>query len=419
MTIINLRDEAASGQIAQLREKLAEAEEILQAIRNGSVDALVVSGPQGDQIYTLKGADQIYRVLIESMTEGAVILAEDGTILYGNGRFAEMMQTPIANVTGESASSFFADVEKNRFAGLLKRAWVENVREEARIQPKSGDEMPVLLSMRSLVTDGMKFVSMLVTDLTQQQQLQHELKSYAENLRQQNLELSRRTEQLCRLSAELTQSEQRERRRVAKLLHDHLQQLLVCARFGLETFAQNVAPEQRRPLEEIVAILIESLDASRSLTTQLYPPILLEGGLVKALVWLCSWMKEKHGLGVELTADPHAVLNDENMIVLLFEAIRELLFNVVKHARVNSARVQILCEAPQSVKIVVSDQGPGFDAKKLLEDACLSGDGFGLFSIRERLSLLGGGFEMESVPGQGTVISLTAPLGKGKVFNCV
>ncbi|RJQ57394.1 MAG: PAS domain S-box protein [Desulfobacteraceae bacterium] len=390
MIDIKSPDEKSMDELASLREKLAEAEEVLQAIRNGSVDALVVSGRHGDRTYTLKGADYTYRVLIETMTEGAVILSEEGTVLYCNGRFAEMIQTRSENVIGASMSGFIEPSQKDRFAAILKRASFEGIRNEMRIRPRMGDALPVLFSMRSLATGEVKSLCIVVTDLTQQKKSEQKLKAFAETLQQKNKELSRRAEQLARLSSELTLSEQRERRRFAKILHDHLQQMLVGAKFGLETIVQRVASKHRHPLEQIVGMLKESLDTSRSLTVELCPPILYERGLIPALEWLSRWMKEKHGLDVALDADARAVPEEEGMTVLLFEAVRELLFNVVKHAGVDSARVEMVRKNGEDLKITVSDQGAGFDSKNLWESTDPNSGGFGLFSIRERLSLLGG-----------------------------
>jgi len=399
---------------ATLQDKFAEsgvtpseAEQILEAIREGRIDALVVSGAEGERVYTLKGADHVYRVLIESMTEGAVILSEDGTILYCNGRFAEMVQAPIERVVGGSLHDFVFISEKERLAGLLKQALGENIRVEMQIAHGQQDPLPVLVSMRSLLAGEMKSVCMVVTDMTEQKQAEQKLTTYADKLYQINTELSGRTEQLARLSSELTLSEQRERRRLAKILHDHLQQLLVGSRLGLEILSDSIGPEHRPSVEKITDLLRESLDTTRSLTVELCPPILYEGDLIQALEWLCRWMMAKYGVTVHLQADPQALPEGESLLELLFESVRELLFNSVKHAKVQSARVELIREG-KYLKIVVSDQGAGFDLQ-ILQSNGGQDAGFGLFSIRERLSLLGGRFAVDSAIGKGTTVSLTAP----------
>jgi PAS domain-containing protein len=109
------------GEIDELRIRLQEAEETLRAIRGGEVDALVITGPAGEQVFSLKGADHPYRVIVEEMSEGAVTLSLDGTILYCNGRFAELVKTPLERVIGAPIESFMAGDDKGAFRGLLAR----------------------------------------------------------------------------------------------------------------------------------------------------------------------------------------------------------------------------------------------------------------------------------------------------------
>jgi PAS domain S-box-containing protein len=412
-----IKHNSSQDEILKLRERLAEAEEVLSAIRRGRVDALMVSGPHGDMVYTLEGADYNYRLLIETMTEGAVILNEDGTILYCNSRFAEMVKLSIEYVIGGSMGDFIEAFDKNRFAEILKQAVSKIIREEVRIHSRSGDPIPVLLSLRSISDMEMKSICMVVTDLTPQKITEQKLKDYGDELHKKNIELSIRAEQLSRLSSQLTLSEQLERRRLAKILHDHLQQLLVAAKIGLETISQRTAEDQQKQVREISGLLSESINASRSLTVELCPPILYESGLNQALEWLASLMKEKYRLHVDLELDKMAIPTSENMRILLFESVRELLFNVFKHAGVNSARVEVIREDEEYLKIIVSDQGVGIDLENLGKNSDPTSGGFGLFSMRERLSLLGGRFELTSNLGKGTIVSLTAPCIKEKIYE--
>jgi PAS domain S-box-containing protein len=413
-----VKHDDSEDKIAELREKLAEAEEVLSAIRNGRVDALMVSGSGGEMVYTLKGADYNYRILIETMTEGAIILTKDGLILYCNSRFAEMVKAPIEYVIGGSMSDFIEVFDKKRFAAILRQAVFETIREEVCIYSKNGDPLPVLLSLRPLSYGEMKSICMIVTDLTQQKKSEQKLKDNADELHNKNIELNNRAEQLSRLSSQLTLSEQFERRRLAKILHDHLQQLLVAAKIGVETiFSQRTAEEQPKQVKEIVGLLTESINVSRSFTVELCPPILYESGLSQALEWLSSWMNEKHRFHVDLVIDKTAVPINENMRILLFESVRELLFNVFKHAGVDSARVELIRKDEEYLKVIVSDEGVGFDSTKIGQISNSNSAGFGLFSIRERLSLMGGRFELTSALGKGTIVSLTAQCIKEKRYE--
>jgi len=219
---------------------------------------------------------------------------------------------------------------------------------------------------------------------------------------------------LTRLASELTLAEQRERRRLAQVLHDHLQQLLVGAKFGLDVLGRRVGDDHQASVQEVVGLVDESIKASRSLTVELCPPILHEAGLDAALEWLARWMGEKYGLRVDLETDPRAATDREDVKVLLFQAVRELLFNVVKHARVITARVVMARHDDDSLRIVVGDEGAGFDPAAMWARAAQSVGGFGLFSIRERLALLGGRLEIASAAQKGATVTLIAPLGDPK-----
>jgi signal transduction histidine kinase len=217
-----------------------------------------------------------------------------------------------------------------------------------------------------------------------------------------------RTRQLRAMVSELAHAEQRERRRLAQVLHDHLQQLLVAARAKVALVGRLVAdPEGRQILEDLDGLLDQSIAESRSLTVELSPPVLYEAGLAAALEWLAGQMQTKHGLRVEVDINGRAEHLSEETRVLLFAATRELLFNVVKHAQVDCARLELSGTPGVEVRIVVSDAGAGFDAPD--QEGPVLSSGFGLFSIRERLELIGGRLEIEAAPGQGTRAVLVVP----------
>lgn len=222
-------------------------------------------------------------------------------------------------------------------------------------------------------------------------------------------ELQQRADQLARMASELTLAEQRERRRLAEILHDHLQQLLAGAKFRLDVLSRRMAADRNDAFDQVRGLLDEAIGASRSLTVELSPPILHEGGLAAGLEWLKRWMKEKHDLDVELQLDTQEVAEREDVRILLFQAVRELLFNVVKHARVNHARVELAIRNNEQFCIEVTDHGRGFNPEVAFVPRDMKG-GFGLFSIRERLALLGGRLEIESAEGKGAIFRLTAPI---------
>jgi signal transduction histidine kinase len=158
----------------------------------------------------------------------------------------------------------------------------------------------------------------------------------------------------------------------------------------------------------IEELLAESIDTSRSLAAELSPPILHQGGLAAGFKWLATSMRSRHNLRVDLDIVDDGIAAAEDLKILLFENTRELLFNAVKHARVDSAKVALRQLDGSLIQITVSDNGVGFDysmTKRLGE----IGAGLGIFSIAERLSLIGGSLEIFSAPGRGSRFVMTAP----------
>jgi len=193
------------------------------------------------------------------------------------------------------------------------------------------------------------------------------------------------------------------------IIHDHLQQLLVGAKIRLELLMKRLSTGDQKDMEQIHSLLIESLKTAHSLNAQLSPTILYERGLAAGLEWLAQSMQEIYDIKIEKDIDPEISTKREDVNVLLFESTRELLFNVVKHARSPSACMSMKVDEFDQVRITVSDHGRGFDPDMLWEKFSRD-DHFGLFSVRERLELIGGSLEIESSPGNGSTFTLVAPL---------
>jgi PAS domain S-box-containing protein len=223
--------------------------------------------------------------------------------------------------------------------------------------------------------------------------------------------LEEKTVQLRSLASEIIQAEETERRRIARVLHDQLQQLIAAARYQLESLkAMWDDPSYLEAVGRVDATMAESLKVSRSLTTELSPPVRHGGQLEPVLEWLAVLMKQKHGLVVDVLSEGERTQKSEEIIILLYQSVRELLFNVAKHAGVDAASVSIR-EADRGVTIVVEDSGAGFDTLLLERSPRVSG-GYGIFSIRERLTLHGGCLSIESAPGKGSKFILWVPLAR-------
>ena len=259
----------------------------------------------------------------------------------------------------------------------------------------------------------------IVRDVTEQKRTEEALRQARDELerrvRERTAELQERADQLARLTGELTMAEQRERRRLAQVLHDHLQQLLVGAKYSLDVLSRRVAQPQRDGVAQVESLIDDALAASRSLTMELSPPILHEAGLEAALHWLARWMHDKHRMTVDVEVADEAPCAREDVQVLLFQAVRELLFNVVKHSGVQTARVRMDGDGADRLRVSVRDDGDGFEPEALAQQvASSSAGGFGLFSIRERIALLGGALHIDSKPGSGAEFTLTVPATTAK-----
>jgi signal transduction histidine kinase len=214
-------------------------------------------------------------------------------------------------------------------------------------------------------------------------------------------------------------TEERERRRIAVDLHDNIGQTLALTKIKLESLiGQTSKNGLKKPLLEIGDMIIQSIQQARSLMIDLSPSVLYELGFTEAIYWLCDQIQTKHCLQVVLTNELIIRGIDEEIQLLLFRATRELLLNVVKHARAKQAHVT-LKKSGNNIQITVKDDGIGFDTYGISNVAKLTG-GFGLLSIHERLKYLGGLFEIETEKGLGTCITLLAPRkmkNKGRIIK--
>jgi PAS domain S-box-containing protein len=245
-----------------------------------------------------------------------------------------------------------------------------------------------------------------MVDVTPLKRTQRELRRLNETL---EARVAERTKQVNDLAAALTLAEQRERRRISQLLHDGLQQHLFGTRLQVGFLeSSGLAGDEaaiRAQTERLEGLLDEAVQITRTLAIDLSPPVLENEGLEAALSWLVGHMRELHGLEVDLAVEGPCELPGLERRVLLFHLVRELLFNVVKHAGTGAARVEVTDEG-ERVRICVEDEGAGFDVEPA---ARAPGEGFGLYSVRERLGLFGGTFEVDSQPGRGTCATITIP----------
>lgn len=233
------------------------------------------------------------------------------------------------------------------------------------------------------------------TDITEKKSAEKKLLDYQHQLRS--------------LASELSLAEERERREIATVLHDRIAQPLAVSKMKLAAIRQSVEGDGLSDsVGEVLALMEQAIQHTRSLTREISPPILYESGLEEAVRWLADQFGEQYGVKTEFEGDGgHKPISDDIRVVL-FQAVRELLVNIANHAKAQTARVSVARHGDM-ITVTVQDDGIGFEPDEIGPRRDKEG-GFGLFNIRERLRHLGGRLEIESEPGRGSTFALIGPL---------
>lgn len=237
---------------------------------------------------------------------------------------------------------------------------------------------------------------------------QYQVRGLARDLRQTNEKLGSRTVLLQQLALELTNSEERERRRIARILHDDLQQILVCAKIQSEMLTDSLKGEKAQSAYTLYATLSKAMETSRSLSHELNPSFLYKHDLSGALKKIAVKMGENYGLHIRTAIELESDQITESIKIFVCRSVQELLFNCAKHAESEWVNLEITGHN-NFLTVTVTDHGVGFGPKKLKMHGGREG-GFGLFSIQERAEALGGSFQVESSPHNGSRIYLKVPV---------
>jgi len=390
---------APSRETAGLRARLAEAEETLRAIRAGEVDTLMVTGKQGPQMFTLHGAEHAYRVLIESMNEGALTIAADQMILYANQGFARMVDCPLEQVIGGSLRRFLSVPDRAALGPLLKRGRPAGGKLLLGLQVTGGARLPVQISIRPLARNGFKgvIIGLVVTDLTE----------------------SRRNEELLRaLSHRQVQTQEAERGRVALELHDHITQLLCAVLVRCQTLADKLpagAGPAKAEARRLRALLGQTAGEVERISHDLRPGILEYLGLAAVLRDTSNRFAQRTGVSVRLACVHLTERPAPNIELALYRILEEALKNVEQHARARHVNV-LLTKCGGGVQLVILDDGVGFNARRPPGGRPAKG-GLGLLAMRERAAYMGGELQVKSTPRAGTEIKICIPLPAAPAAN--
>jgi PAS domain S-box-containing protein len=380
-----------SRELAKVRAQLAEAQATLHAIRSGEVDTVVVAGRRGPQVFTLAGAEHAYRVLIESMNEGALTLTDKGTILYANQCFARMVKRPLEQVLGTSFYRLLSAADQAALRKLLKRTAQAGSKIQTVLHAGDGSHMSALISLRPLGRQGghRATIGMVVTDMTE----------------------TRRTEVLLRaLTHRVVQVQEAERGRVALELHDHITQLLCAILVRSQVLVDKLSKRGGTLQKEAVQLremLGQAAEEVERISRNLRPSILDQLGLVAVLRDTSQEFAARTGVAVEVACVTLLARLPADTELTLYRILQEALKNVERYARARHVTV-CLTRMGDCIALAVKDDGIGFDPAR--DPAKRSGkSGLGLLGMRERANMVGGQVTVASVPGHGTTILAQLP----------
>lgn len=336
--------------------------------------------------------DLFYTLFDANPIPTALIRREDQVFLNVNIEFLNYFQLQEDEVIGHDAKELSldlgleADVQDELGTKLKKEGQARNI--EFEIMHRSGKTSIILASIEFLALDQTDTLITTFIDITERVNAE---------------------QQIRKLASELTAAEQAERHRLAQILHDDLQQRMFAIQMQLsflrDAYEKNDLQAFQMDFPQLEEWLAESIQVTRQLSVDLSPPVLHGEGLVEATIWLAAQMQEQYGLNVKIQADSKSPQLDEKVRVLAFYAVRELLFNVVKHSGTLEAMVTFE-NHDDYLSVIVSDDGKGFPIKEIMNSRTI---GHGLESLRHRLNLLGCNMEVQSKLGNGTQVIIEVP----------
>jgi two-component system, chemotaxis family, CheB/CheR fusion protein len=320
----------------------------------------------------------------------ALTRAADGVFLDANDEFLDYFGFERENVIGRTSLeihySWAKESDREKLMARLQRdGYVRNL--EVEYPHSSGENRTLLTSIQPVDIEGVKVLISAFTDITDRVQAEQQVRE---------------------LASQLTMVEQNVRHNLAQVLHDDLQQRLYAIELQMTFLRDSVEKVDKKTLAVEFKNMKQEIDdailLTRHLSVDLSPPILHDEGLKEAFGWLAEQMREQYNLKVKVQAAESFKIPEIEIRVLLFQSVRELLFNVVKHAETSEARVSLEW-MDDSIRIQIADGGKGFDTETLK-----SQQGRGLSTMRHRLNLFDGDLEIQSEPGSGCQITVTAPV---------
>jgi two-component system NarL family sensor kinase len=394
------KEKSAAQQIKRLRTRVQELEETFLAIKRGRVDAVVINGADGDQVFTLQGAEHPYRVLVETMNEGAATLDKDGTVLYGNASFARILGVPLEDVIGTPLQKYFTLQEQLKLRALIGDGLEGESRGEVSLARSDGQRRLVRFSLSPVHDFGIRTICVVATDMTELSGANEALKSSEDTLRN--------------LSGRLLRLQDEERRRISRDLHDVTGQKLALLSMDLSGILKKkiIAKDEdtNRLLLESISLSNEVNKEIRTLSYLLHPPLLDELGLPSAVEWFTQGFENRTGIHVSVDIPSSLVRLAPDVEVALFRIVQESLANVHRYSGSATAYVRARSDAGE-VRLEIGDFGKGMsEESKIPNRTSVAPLGVGIQGMKERLRQLSGTLEIISHPGKGTLVTAILPI---------
>lgn len=347
----------------------------------------------------LKDSEERYRDLVEKSGVGILIDDKEGNITYFNNRLTEMF--------GYSPN----EMEKITIHSLIHPSDVERVKSYHR-KRLQGEISPLRYEFQGIRKDKSVIFLEVSVVLIKKEKRNIGTRSYFIDITERKIAEQKFLEyqrQLRSLASELSLVEEKERRIIANDIHDQIGHNLAIIKLKFSEIENELKqPDHIKRLQEMRELINQTIQGTRTLTFEISPTILYELGFEAAVDWLAEQFQQKHDMKIKVSDDEEFKPLENDVQIVLYKSVRELLINVLKHA--NTKNVNILLKRKnQKIQIDIQDRGIGFDSSKLNRGISHTG-GFGLFNIGERLAQFGGDFKVKSSPGKGTQVTLLAPL---------
>ena len=383
----------------------------------------LMGNKRSDDEKDLRRSEERLRLILESAKGFAIFTTDaDGIINSWHGGAAEVFGWSEAEILGQMCDVTFTP--EDRAAGV-PQGEQETARREG-IAPdirwhlrKDGSRVFINGAMHALRDGKVNGFLKIGRDMTAQHQAEEALRENQKKLQLLNETLEHKVQEktleVRQLASDVIKAALQERQRISRVLHDDFQQRIHAIRMQLSFLRDELPSENisaRKEVSDIEEELADILGITRDLSIDLSPPILPGEGLAHAIGWLTTRMREKYGMPIELQANGPFVISNEDIHAFLFNSIRELLFNVVKHA-VASQAVVAMAWLNHGLRIEVRDDGKGFPDNVSEEEVGKQDDlprSLGLPTIRHQLGLIGGSLEINSKPGAGTQVILIVPV---------